>query len=67
MIMNTLGIRGMGEFIHRSVQTWSLTSVSGQLSAGLVEISIGAFAGEAAAGVPGRHKLLRFWRPVRRR
>ncbi|MCJ8062653.1 DUF2593 family protein, partial [Staphylococcus aureus] len=21
MIMNTLGIRGMGEFIHRSVQT----------------------------------------------
>lgn len=27
MIMNTLGIRGMGEFIHRSVQTWSLTTV----------------------------------------
>ncbi|MDI5449434.1 YbjO family protein, partial [Salmonella enterica subsp. enterica serovar Cerro] len=27
MIMNTLGIRGMGEFIHRSVQTWSLTLV----------------------------------------
>ncbi|EAV1468543.1 DUF2593 family protein [Salmonella enterica] len=27
MIMNTLGIRGMGEFIHRSVQTWSLVLV----------------------------------------
>lgn len=27
MIMHTLGIRGMGEFIHRSVQTWSLTLV----------------------------------------
>ncbi|MGS9059331.1 YbjO family protein, partial [Salmonella enterica subsp. enterica serovar Infantis] len=25
MIMNTLGIRGKGEFIHLSVQTWSLT------------------------------------------
>ncbi|WP_420244069.1 YbjO family protein [Citrobacter sedlakii] len=27
MIFNTLGIRGLGEFIHRSVQTWSLTLV----------------------------------------
>ncbi|VEB61731.1 membrane protein [Salmonella enterica subsp. enterica] len=36
MIMNTLGIRGMGEFIHRSVQTWSFNpGLSGQLSAGL--------------------------------
>ncbi|MGQ7114244.1 hypothetical protein ACUOFC_50155, partial [Escherichia sp. TWPC-MK] len=23
--LNTLGVRGIGEFIHRSVQTWSLT------------------------------------------
>ena len=28
MIFNTLGVRGIGEFIHRSVQTWSLTPVS---------------------------------------
>lgn len=27
MIFNTLGIRGLSEFIHRSVQTWSLTLV----------------------------------------
>ncbi|WP_336218767.1 YbjO family protein [Citrobacter amalonaticus] len=27
MILNTLGVRGIGEFIHRSVQTWSLTLV----------------------------------------
>lgn len=27
MIMNTLGVRGIGEFIHRSVQTWNLTLV----------------------------------------
>lgn len=27
MIFNTLGVRGMGEFIHRSVQTWNLTLV----------------------------------------
>ena len=27
MIFNTLGVRGIGEFIHRSVQTWSLTLV----------------------------------------
>lgn len=27
MIFNTLGIRGLGEFIHRSVQTWNLTLV----------------------------------------
>ena len=27
MIFNTLGMRGMGEFIHRSVQTWNLTLV----------------------------------------
>lgn len=27
MIFNTLGIRGVGEFIHRSVQTWNLTLV----------------------------------------
>ena len=27
MIMNTLGPRGMGEFIHRSAQTWNLTLV----------------------------------------
>jgi hypothetical protein len=27
MILNTLGARGIGEFIHRSVQTWNLTLV----------------------------------------
>lgn len=27
MIFNVLGLRGMEEFIHRSVQTWTLTSV----------------------------------------
>ncbi|QIU88117.1 YbjO family protein [Yokenella regensburgei] len=27
MIFNLLGVRGAGEFIHRSVQTWSLTLV----------------------------------------
>ncbi len=27
MILNTLGARGIGEFIHRSVQTWNLTTV----------------------------------------
>lgn len=27
MIFNMLGMRGMGEFIHRSVQTWNLTLV----------------------------------------
>ena len=27
MIFNALGIRGLGEFIHRSVQTWNLTLV----------------------------------------
>lgn len=27
MIFNTLGVRGLVEFIHRSVQTWSLTLV----------------------------------------
>jgi len=27
MILNTLGVRGIGEFIHRSVQTWPLTLV----------------------------------------
>ena len=27
MIFNTLGMRGMGEFIHRSVQTWNLALV----------------------------------------
>lgn len=27
MILNTLGMRGIGEFIHRSVQTWNLTLV----------------------------------------
>ncbi|MGG5836666.1 MULTISPECIES: YbjO family protein [Enterobacteriaceae] len=27
MIFNTLGMRGLGEFIHRSVQTWTLTLV----------------------------------------
>lgn len=27
MIINTLGVRGLVEFIHRSVQTWSLTLV----------------------------------------
>jgi len=27
MILHTLGPRGMGEFIHRSVQTWNLTLV----------------------------------------
>ncbi|ELN2574577.1 TPA: YbjO family protein [Enterobacter kobei] len=27
MILNTLGVRGIGEFIHRSVQTWNLTLV----------------------------------------
>ncbi|HAT8012794.1 YbjO family protein [Citrobacter rodentium] len=27
MIVNTLGARGLGEFIYRSVQTWSLTLV----------------------------------------
>ena len=27
MIFNTLGVRGIGEFIHRSAQTWSLTLV----------------------------------------
>ena len=27
MIFNTLGVHGIGEFIHRSVQTWSLTLV----------------------------------------
>lgn len=27
MIVNLLGVQGMGEFIHRSVQTWTLTLV----------------------------------------
>ncbi|MFV2469253.1 YbjO family protein, partial [Escherichia coli] len=27
MIFNTRGVRGIGEVIHRSVQTWSLTLV----------------------------------------
>ena len=27
MIFNTLGVRGLAEFIHRSVQTWNLTLV----------------------------------------
>lgn len=27
MIFNTLGLRGLGDFIHRSVQTWNLTLV----------------------------------------
>lgn len=27
MLFNMLGVRGMGEFIHRSVQTWNLTLV----------------------------------------
>lgn len=27
MLLNTLGARGIGEFIHRSVQTWNLTLV----------------------------------------
>ena len=27
MIFNTLGLKGAGEFIHRSVQTWDLTLV----------------------------------------
>lgn len=27
MIVNLLGVRGLGEFIHRSVQTWNLTLV----------------------------------------
>jgi Protein of unknown function (DUF2593). len=27
MIVNLLGLRGIGDFIHRSVQTWSLTLV----------------------------------------
>ena len=27
LLFNTLGVRGTGEFIHRSVQTWSLTLV----------------------------------------
>lgn len=27
MILNQLGVNGMAEFIHRSVQTWSLTLV----------------------------------------
>ncbi|HHL2823875.1 DUF2593 domain-containing protein [Citrobacter murliniae] len=27
MILNTLGVRGTSEFIHRSVQTWDLTLV----------------------------------------
>lgn len=26
MIFNTLGVRGIGEFIHRSVQTWSFNA-----------------------------------------
>ncbi len=34
MIFNTLGVRGIGEFIHRSVQTWSLTLVFKQSGAG---------------------------------
>lgn len=27
MIFNTLGMRGLSEFVHRSVQTWSMTLV----------------------------------------
>ncbi len=27
MIFNTLGVRGIGEFIHRSVQTWSFIEI----------------------------------------
>ena len=27
MIFNTLGLRGLGDFIHRSAQTWNLTLV----------------------------------------
>jgi uncharacterized membrane protein len=27
MVFNMLGVRGVGEFIHRSVQTWNLTLV----------------------------------------
>jgi hypothetical protein len=27
MIFNTLGLRGLGDFIHRSVQTWNLTLI----------------------------------------
>ena len=27
MIINLLGLHGIGEFIHRSVQTWTLTLV----------------------------------------
>ena len=39
MILNQLGVRGIAEFIHRSVQTWNLTLVfMGSLALVFVEI-----------------------------
>ncbi|MGC8401571.1 YbjO family protein [Enterobacter mori] len=38
MILNTLGARGIGEFIHRSVQTWNLTLVLSSLVLVFIEI-----------------------------
>ncbi|SUH24457.1 putative membrane protein [Salmonella enterica subsp. enterica] len=62
MIMNTLGIRGMGEFIHRSVQTWSLTLV---FLASLVLVFVEIYCAFSLvkgrswrAGCTWRHKLL---------
>ena len=52
MIFNTLGVRGIGEFIHRSVQTWSLTLVflSSPKTVGLVSLP-GMMSGLIFAGI----------------
>lgn len=50
MIFNTLGVRGIGEFIHRSVQTWSLTLVFlSSLVLVFIEIWVCVFNGERAS------------------
>ncbi len=50
MIFNTLGVRGIGEFIHRSVQTWSLTLVFlSSLVLVFIEILVCVFTGERAS------------------
>ena len=39
MILNLLGLQGLNEFIHRSVQTWNLTLVFlGSLALGFIDI-----------------------------
>ncbi|MBS2140718.1 DUF2593 family protein, partial [Escherichia coli] len=61
MIFNTLGVRGIGEFIHRSVQTWSLTLVFlSSLVLVFIEIWCGFSLGKGRRGACCRHLPTQF-------